>query len=120
MGFPLGKLLGDNPKITDGIISSNEGLRSDPTIMTISAPIQPGSSGGPVVDDFGRAVGIVVAKLKDSASSDKDVENINYAVKIDYLIPLLKQINFKFTYGKKEKLDVCSSICSSIVRIEVD
>ena len=120
LGFPLGKLLGDNPKITDGIISSNEGLRGDPTIMTISAPIQPGSSGGPVVDDFGRAVGIVVAKLRDSASSDKDVENINYAVKIDYLIPLLKQINFQLTYGKKEKVDVCSSICSSIVRIEVD
>ena len=119
LGHPLGKILGEKPKITDGIISSNEGIKGDPTIMTISAPVQPGSSGGPVVDDYGRAVGIVVAKLRNDASSDNDVENINYAVKIDYLIPLLKQINFNFTYGDKEKVDVCSKICSSVVRIEV-
>lgn len=60
-GFPLqGILSGLN--ITRGSISSMEGLE-DATQMQISAPVQPGNSGGPIVDRFGRVVGIVVSRL---------------------------------------------------------
>ena len=120
LGHPLGKMLGNSIKITDGIISSNEGIKGDPTMVTISAPIQPGNSGGPVVDDFGNLVGIVVAKLKNEVSSDKDVENINYAINIDYLKPLLKQINLKLEYGNNTKVDICEKVCGSVVRIETN
>jgi S1-C subfamily serine protease len=60
-GFPLqGILSGLN--ITRGSISSMEGI-VDATQMQISAPVQPGNSGGPIVDRFGRVVGIVVSRL---------------------------------------------------------
>jgi serine protease Do len=60
-GFPLqGILSGLN--ITRGSVSSMEGLH-DATRMQISAPVQPGNSGGPIVDQFGRVVGIVVSRL---------------------------------------------------------
>ena len=89
-------------------------------MVTISAPIQPGNSGGPVVDDFGNLVGVVVAKLKNEASSDKDIENINYAINTDYLKPLLKQINLKLEYGSNKKIDICENVCDAIARIETN
>ena len=60
------------------------------------------------------------AKLKNEVSSDKDVENINYAINIDYLKPLLKQINLKLEYGNNTKVDICEKVCGSVVRIETN
>src|SRR5262249_39151256 len=48
IGFPLRGLLSSSPTVTNGIVSSLAGLRDDRTRFQISAPIQPGNSGGPV------------------------------------------------------------------------
>ncbi|MGB3243600.1 MAG: serine protease, partial [Sulfitobacter sp.] len=81
-GFPLqGILRGLN--ITRGSISSTEGLQ-DATRMQISAPVQPGNSGGPVVDRFGRVVGIVVARLNYEYTkelSGAEPQNINFGIR---------------------------------------
>lgn len=50
MGFPLTTFLGDEVKITDGIISSKSGYEGDIVTYQISVPIQPGNSGGPLFD----------------------------------------------------------------------
>ncbi len=81
-GFPLqGILSGLN--ITRGSISSMEGLE-DATRMQISAPIQPGNSGGPIVDRFGRVVGIVVAVLSEDYTRERagiTPQNISFGIR---------------------------------------
>lgn len=50
MGYPLTSYMGEEVKITDGIISSKTGYEGDIVTYQISAPIQPGNSGGPLFD----------------------------------------------------------------------
>jgi len=61
IGFPLKGLLSSSPIVTTGIVSSMAGIRDDATRLQITAPIQPGNSGGPVLDRAGNVVGIAVA-----------------------------------------------------------
>ena len=61
IGFPLSGVLSQEPIVTTGIVSALAGIRGDPTQLQISAPVQPGNSGGPVFDMNGNLVGIVVA-----------------------------------------------------------
>ena len=82
IGFPNPVLQGITPKFTEGEISSLNGLQDDPRMWQISAPVQPGNSGGPLCDNNGNLVGIVVSTLRGG-------QNVNYAVKADYILPLL-------------------------------
>lgn len=119
LGHPLGKRLGRDVKITDGLISATQGLDSDPTQLTISAPIQPGSSGGPLFDEYGNVTGIIVARLKNQASPDGDIENINYAVNVKYLLPLIENLEIPAVQEAKEVAEnICELRCSSVVYIE--
>jgi len=84
MGFPLTTFLGDEVKITDGIISSKSGYEGDIVTYQISVPIQPGNSGGPLFDKNGNLVGIT------SAGIDKSVaENVGYAIKTPYVLNII-------------------------------
>jgi S1-C subfamily serine protease len=93
IGFPNVDLQGIEPKYTDGRISSLAGLHDDPTRYQISVPVQPGNSGGPLLDSNGRVVGVVVARISDIAflkSSGTIPQNINYAIKSSSLRDFLK------------------------------
>ncbi len=81
-GFPLQSIL-RGLNITRGSISSIEGLE-DATNMQITAPVQPGNSGGPIVDRYGRIVGVVVARLNYEYTrqvSGADPQNINFGIR---------------------------------------
>jgi S1-C subfamily serine protease len=84
IGFPDIVLQGTQPKFTDGKISSLTGLMDDPAEYQISVPVQPGNSGGPLVDLHGNVQGVIVARLDDSAAllaAGSLPQNVNYAVK---------------------------------------
>ena len=83
LGYPLRATMGDEIKLTNGIISSRTGFQGDVTSYQISAPVQPGSSGGPLFDNQGNLIGIVSAKHLDA-------ENVSYAIKALYLTSLLE------------------------------
>ncbi len=84
-GFPLTGLLSSGPTLTTGTISALTGLRDTPLHYTISAPVQPGNSGGPLLDLQGHVVGVVVAKLNAAQVAKLtggDIpQNVNFAVK---------------------------------------
>lgn len=83
-GFPLSGLLSSDPKLTRGEINGLAGLRDNPNQYQISAPVQPGNSGGPLLDMQGNIVGVVVSKLNAQAVAGRTgdiAQNINFAVK---------------------------------------
>ena len=68
VGFPDIGLQGFAPKLAKGEIASLAGAADDPRYFQISLPVQPGNSGGALVDARGNVVGIVAAKLDASAA----------------------------------------------------
>lgn len=83
LGYPLTSTMGDEIKLTTGVISSKTGFQGDVSLYQISAPIQPGNSGGPLFDNKGNLIGIVNAKHKGA-------ENVGYAIKTSYLKNLIE------------------------------
>ncbi len=84
-GYPLYGLLSSGPSLTTGNISALAGLRDNPALFQISAAVQPGSSGGPLFDDRGNVIGVVVSKLNAARVAQLtggDIpQNVNFAVK---------------------------------------
>jgi hypothetical protein len=83
LGYPLTSTMGEEIKLTTGIISSKTGYQGDVSLYQISAPIQPGNSGGPLFDGEGNIIGIVSAKHRGA-------ENVGYAIKASYLRNLME------------------------------
>lgn len=83
-GYPLAGILATNGNFTLGNVAALAGLGNDARFFQITAPVQPGNSGGPVLDQSGNVVGIVDAKLDSFhiASTYKIIpENVNFAIK---------------------------------------
>jgi S1-C subfamily serine protease len=77
VGYPLTSLLG-GVNITSGMMSAVAGNRGDPNRFQLSAPAQPGNSGGPVFDESGHVVGVLVAGI--DSSGGRIMQNINFAI----------------------------------------
>jgi S1-C subfamily serine protease len=92
LGFPLGEILGKSAKFSDGTISSLTGLLGTANMFQINNPIQPGNSGGPLFDQHGNIIGIVLATLDAKffyEHLDTIPQNVNFAIKSDYLISVI-------------------------------
>lgn len=91
IGFPLSSLMGNNYKVSKGIIGANTGVKDDVRFLQISAPLQPGNSGGPLFNTKGELLGLTTAVLNEDAAGTK-VENVNYAIKVIYLKSICEMI----------------------------
>lgn len=87
LGYPLRATMGDEVKLTNGIVSSKTGFQGDVTSYQISAPVQPGNSGGPLFNSKGQLIGIINAKHIGA-------ENASYAVKSSYLTNLIDLLDY--------------------------
>ncbi len=95
VGFPNVQLQGFEPKYTKGNISSLSGIQDDPRHFQISTPVQPGNSGGPLIDSTGDVIGIVVAKMGDVEALEATgsiPQNVNYAIKSTFALALLETL----------------------------
>lgn len=95
-GFPLAGLLATSGNFSGGIVAALAGLDNDARMLQISAPVQPGSSGGPLLDQSGVVIGIVVAKLNalGVAKVTHDVpQNVNFAIKTAIALDFLRAHN---------------------------
>jgi serine protease Do len=83
-GFPLAGLLASSGNFTTGNVTASAGIADDTRMVQISAPVQPGNSGGPLIDQQGNVVGVIVSKLDAlriaKATSDLP-QNIKFAIK---------------------------------------
>ncbi len=119
LGYPLRATMGDELKLTTGIISSRTGFQGDITSYQISAPVQPGNSGGPTFDMDGNLIGIVNAKHAGA-------ENASYSVKANYLINLFELLPEEVRLELAEDTpnaslaDLVESVRNHVYIIEVD
>ncbi|WP_027583078.1 trypsin-like peptidase domain-containing protein [Bradyrhizobium sp. Ai1a-2] len=84
IGYPYHGLLTSDFTVTTGIVSSMSGMFNDTRFLQISAAVQPGNSGGPLLDFTGAVVGVVSGKLdaiKVAQATGNIPENINFAIK---------------------------------------
>jgi S1-C subfamily serine protease len=95
VGFPMPGLLGTKAKLSEGIINSITGVQDDVRMFQISIPIQPGNSGGPLINSRGQVVGIVTATVNPYISlllTGTFPQNVSFAMKINYLNNLLNTL----------------------------
>jgi len=83
-GFPLTGVLTSGPTLTTGEISALAGLGDNQQQFQISAPVQAGNSGGPLLDRHGNVVGVIVSKLdamREAQRTGDIPQNVNFAVR---------------------------------------
>ena len=120
IGYPLAEIMGIAPKVTKGIISALSGLADDPTMLQISAPIQPGNSGGPILNAKLMVVGIATEKLSDSyvaKTTGSLPQNVNFGVKIDYAKLLLSSVQYSPRHTQDVVLSDLSTAAEATVLI---
>jgi len=108
VGYPLYGVLG-GLNVTRGAVTSLSGLGGNSAQMQISAPVQPGNSGGPVLDRSGNVIGVVVAKL-DSLEVAKAIgdipQNINFAIRGEIVKLFLGNNDIEYTFaGSDDKIE---------------
>jgi uncharacterized protein len=95
IGFPNTRVQGVEPKLTKGEISGLAGIQDDPRHFQISVAVQPGNSGGPLVNSFGDVIGIVTLRLDDIKTlqlTGSLPQNVNYAVKSSLVSAFLENL----------------------------
>lgn len=98
VGFPLQGLLAASPNLTRGNVSAQGGLKGSLGLFQFSAPIQPGSSGGPVVSDAGELLGVTVGTLNAAALIQEGLlpQNVNFALDARYAAMFLRNSGVPF------------------------
>ncbi len=99
LGYPMTSTLGDEIKLTEGIINSKTGYMGDVSLYQISASLHGGNSGGPVFDEDGNVIAIAVAHLDRAIT-----ENVNYAIKASYLRNLMESVISEDVLPKTNKI----------------
>jgi Trypsin-like peptidase domain len=99
LGYPLSGLLASTGNLSLGNVSALAGLGDDSRYLQISAPVQPGNSGGPLLDASGHLIGIVTAKLNAArvAKFTGDIpQNVNFALKGEVAQTFLDSKSFPY------------------------
>jgi S1-C subfamily serine protease len=93
-GFPDPEIQGENVKLTRGSINAASGIRDNTSMFQVSVGVHGGNSGGPLVNSRGEVVGVIVSKLgmKYFLATSEMPQNVNYAVKSDFLALLLETV----------------------------
>jgi len=106
LGYPLSGLLATTANLSVGNVSALAGLSDDSRYLQISAPVQPGNSGGPLLDGSGHLVGIVTAKLDAMriARFTGDVpQNVNFVLKAEVARTFLDSKGIAYQTARSEQ-----------------
>jgi hypothetical protein len=106
LGYPLSGVLATDANVSVGNVSALAGVADDSRYLQISAPVQPGNSGGPLLDGSGHLVGIVTAKLNALrvARFTGDIpENVNFALKAEVARTFLDSKGVEYQMERSDK-----------------
>ncbi|MGQ0524317.1 MAG: S1 family peptidase [Betaproteobacteria bacterium] len=124
VGYPLVAVLGTRPSVGFGHVAATAGIRGNAKQMQISVPIQRGHSGGPVFDQAGNVIGVVVSKLDALKVAERlgDLpQNINFAIRGDIVVSFLQSQGASFTAaessGRLENTDIAARGAAVTVRV---
>ncbi|MDA3788903.1 MAG: tetratricopeptide repeat-containing serine protease family protein [Desulfobacula sp.] len=123
IGYPNPSLQGVNAKITKGIVNSLTGFQDDLRLYQVSVPVQPGNSGGALLDENGNILGVIMAMLDAKTTfkiSGSLPQNVNYAVKSTYaqaMLDTLPEIFDKLISPSKSKSNVVDRVKKSTVMV---
>ena len=83
LGYPFSSTLGSELKVTSGNIAALTGFNNNIAELQLTSPVQPGNSGGPLLDDNGNVIGVIVSRLESSSeiTGSRPAQNVNFAVK---------------------------------------
>ncbi len=102
-GYPLTDVLSKSGNFTLGNVSALVGIGEDSRYLQISTPVQPGNSGGPLLDQSGNLVGVVSAKLnalKMMVATNGDIpQNVNFAIKASIATNFLETNGVAYATG---------------------
>ena len=107
VGYPLYGLLASNASVTVGNISAVAGINDDTRYLQFTAPVQPGNSGGPLLDERGNLIGIVEGKLNslDIAKATGDIpQNVNFAIKAEAIRTFLDSHRVQYSVSGDESI----------------
>jgi hypothetical protein len=103
-GYPLPGIVANGLSVTSGSVTSLAGPRGDTRQLQISAPVQPGNSGGPLLDASGQVAGIVSGTLNGTvvamATGGVMPQNVNFAIKADILRSFLDAQGVASAHGE--------------------
>jgi len=102
-GFPLSEWLPSSGNITTGVVSSLAGIGNNATMLQITAPVQPGNSGGPLLNRKAQIVGVVVSKadaVKIARVTGDIPQNVNFAVSLPTVKSFLNANHVKYTTSR--------------------
>lgn len=125
IGYPNPILQGVNQKFTEGNINALTGYQDDIRLYQVSVPVQPGNSGGALLNDKGDVVGIIVAILKAETAfkvTGSLPQNVNYALKSTYAQILADSVpeavdGLRKPHRKKSFNDVVDRVKNSMVLV---
>lgn len=123
VGYPRVDVLGRTPKLSTGIISAVNGYRDNPGSYQTSVQIQPGNSGGPLLNMNGEVVGIVASMLGDTRGSASPEPGLSYAVKVEKLqrmlqaLPRLESASRQLPGTPADLADLAERVQSSILLV---
>ena len=106
-GFPFGERISSSIKFTKGVVSALTGIGNNYSEMQIDAALQPGNSGGPIIDEFGNVIGVAVSKLDMKLIlEDYGVipENTNFGIKATVLRNLLDANRITYLTANKKQI----------------
>jgi peptidoglycan hydrolase-like protein with peptidoglycan-binding domain len=86
LGYPYRGIVSTSLTITQGIVSAIVGLDDDPSRFQLTAAVQPGNSGGPVIDEAGRLIGVVAARINDgyiASATGSLPQNVNFGIRVE-------------------------------------
>jgi len=124
LGYPLRGLLAEQIHAASGDVTALAGLNGDTRFLQISAPIQLGNSGGPIVDQSGLVIGIATSKLNAAAvaGATGDIpQNVNFGLKVSTILNLLDSNQIDYSVGTKSrnlsKPDIAAKIGPTVVMV---
>ncbi len=106
-GFPFGKTVSSSVKVTKGVVSALTGIANNYSNIQIDAALQPGNSGGPIINKEGNVVGVAVAKLDYKIilkNYDTIPEGTNFGIKSSTVQQFIKANNVKSMQPNKREM----------------